>query len=91
MHDERFSSGTFQGGVDAGYDALPACFFVTCGPVDLSGHEQARQYFRFQRMVQLGGVKIIVFYGIARTVYAQIAESRDFFQGFDLDVEWQAR
>lgn len=76
-------------GVDASHDSLSGSFLVTGCSVYLSGKEQILYILRFQRMFQLGGVKEVVFDGIARAVDDQISECRYLFQCCNLDVHGQ--
>ena len=39
--DERFFVLDLQSGIDTGDEALGPCFFITGGPIDLSGEKQA--------------------------------------------------
>lgn len=76
---ERFSTVAIDVGVDTCHDSLSSCFLVTGCSVYLSGKEQILYILRFQRMFQLGGVKEVVFDGIARAVDDEVSERRYLF------------
>ena len=75
--------------VDTRNDSLSGCFFITGRSVYLSGKEQILYILRFQRMFQLGGVKEVVFDGIARAVDDEVSERRYLFLCCNLDVHGQ--
>lgn len=91
VQHEGVVAGAFQCGVDASDDALPGSFFISRGSVHLSGEEKAVEFLRFQRMAQLRRLEEIIFDGVAWAVDLHIAEARNLFQRFQLDVERQAR
>jgi Ni2+-binding GTPase involved in maturation of urease and hydrogenase len=71
--------------VDTCNDTLSAGFFVSGCPVYLSGEEQVFHHLRFQCMLQLCRVEVVVFDSISRTVHHQVFEARNLFQCLQLD------
>ena len=88
---ERFAAVAIDMCIDAGYDALSSCFFVSGSTIYLSGKEQVAHLFRLERVLELCGVEVIVFDGIARTVDNQVTESRNLFQRCNLNIHRQGR
>ena len=84
----RISRAT-QGGIDTGHHTLAGRFLVARGTIYLTGEEKAFDLFRFERVVQLCRRKEVVFDGVARAINAQIAETRNLFQSFDLHMHRQ--
>ena len=72
--------------VDPGDQALGARLFISGGPVDLTGQEQARHPMGFQGRRQLPRIDEIVFDGIARTRHLRLFQARDGFQHRQLHV-----
>lgn len=67
-------------------DTLAACFLVTCSTVHLTSKEQVLDNFRFECMLELGRVEVVVFYGISRAVKHHILKARNLLQSLKLDV-----
>ena len=84
----RISRAT-QGGIDTGHHTLAGRFLIARGTIDLTGEEKAFDLFRFEGVVQLCRRKEVVFDGVARAINAQIAETRNLFQSFDLHMHRQ--
>ena len=77
--------------IDPGHQPLGCGLFVSGRPVDLPGEIKGGNEFRFERMVQLCGWKIVVFDGIARAIDVEVFESPDFMQCFQLYFPGQRR
>ena len=88
---EGFAAVAVDVGVDACDDALSGCFLVACGAVHLSSQEEVFDFLRFQRMLQLRGVEVVVLDGVAGAVDYQVAEGGNLLQRFQLDVHRQGR
>ena len=83
---ERLATVAVQVCVDTCNDALSAGFLVSGCAVHLSGEEQVFHHLRFQCMLQLCRVEVVVFDGISRTVHHQVLEARNLLQRLQLDV-----
>ena len=77
--------------IDSGHQTLCRRLFVPGRAIDLSGEVETCHPLGFERMVQLCGRKIVVFYGISRSVDVQIFESVDLMQRFPLHLPRQRR
>src|SRR5690606_3282526 len=54
------------GSVQPGEQPLGGSFLVTGGAVDLAGEEQPADHLGFQRVLQVLGIEIVIFDGVAR-------------------------
>ena len=84
FHHQGLAAAAFQGCVDSGHDTLARCLLVACSSVYLPGEEKSRHDFRLQAVVELRGIEIVVFYGIARAVGHGVAQCRNFVDGVEL-------
>lgn len=72
--------------VDTRDDALAGGFFISRGTVDLSGEEESRQQLGHEGWSELEGVSHVVFNGIAGSHHVDIFETRNGFEGGELNV-----
>ena len=88
MHDKGLTASAEECGVYSCCRSLSSSFFIACGAVNLSCKEKALYYLRFQRVLQLCWVEVIIFYGISRTVDFGIAECGYLMDGLQLRLPW---
>ena len=79
-----------QGGVHSSHKSLRGSFFISGGPIDLSGKIEAFDLLGFQGVEELGGIKEIIFDGIGggeKLGFFQACNGMDYIQ---LNIERQA-
>ena len=84
--DESLFALDFEGGVDAGDEALAGGFFVAGGAVDLAGEVEAFDEAGFEGGVDLVGGGEVVFDGVAPAEDLGVFEAFNGVDDFDLDV-----
>ena len=78
-------------GVDAGHQTLGGRLLITGGAVDLASHEQAVEFFEFQRGLELGRIEVIVLHGISRAEDSGVLHARNEMEGLELNFHRQRR
>ena len=77
--------------VYTGHYTLCRRFLISCSSVHLPCKVEIFDRFQLQRRPELGGIEIVVFHGVGRTVYLYILKSLDSVQRVDLDIERERR
>ena len=88
---EGSGATALQRSVDACQQPLARSLLVARCAVYLTREEQAVDFLRFQRVMQLGRVEEVILDGIPRTIYADVAKAGHALQGFDLHIHRQTR
>ena len=74
-------------GIDAGDNALSSSFLISRGAIDLSGKEESGASLAHERVGELGRVEVVILYGVARSIYFDIAQGRNLSQRFQLNLD----
>ena len=96
MHDERCVGGWGSGAsaqccVDACHQSLSRRFLIAGGAIHLSCEEETDYYLRFERVLQLCGIEVVVLDGVAWPVDSDVAQGGNHAQCLQLYVHGQRR